>query len=157
LKQPEEKDIQAKLQTLLFRFPRQKRYLIAVLQALQEDLGYIPPEALKQVAKHLRMSPSELFGVVTFYTQFRLTPPGRHLIRVCRGTACHVRGGVNVRQAVERELAVKPGGTTHDQKFTYEAIACFGACALAPVVVIDETVYGHMTQGKIRRVLAQVE
>ena len=141
---------------LLQRFPPTEQWLIPILQSIQDEVGYLPPEALSQVAKYLRLSPSQVFGVVTFYAQFRLAPRGRHMVKVCRGTACHVRGGANVRQAVERELGVVSGGTTPDLKFTYEAIACFGACALAPVVIVDSTVHGHMTQDKLRRTLSKL-
>ena len=146
-----------KLDVLLQRYPQAEQALIPILQNVQDEFGYLPPEALAQVAKYLRLSPSQVFGVVTFYAQFRLTPRGRHMIKVCRGTACHVRGGASVREAVERELKVTPGGTTPDLKFTYEAIACFGACALAPVVIIDDAVHGHMTQDGLRRTLAKLE
>jgi NADH-quinone oxidoreductase E subunit len=141
---------------ILRTFPRSEQYLIPVLQRVQDELGYLPPEALEKVAKHLRMSRSQVYGVVTFYAQFRFTPRGRHVVKICRGTACHVRGGASLREAVERELGVKPGETTPDLKFTFEAIACFGACALAPVVIIDSDVHGHVSQDKLRRLLAEV-
>jgi NADH-quinone oxidoreductase subunit E len=154
--QPGENLLSPTIKDLLQAFPRHRRYLIPTLQAVQESLGYIPPIAMEQAARHLRISPSEVYGVVTFYAQFRLTPRGLHTIKVCRGTACHVRGGANVGEVVERELGVRPNETTADGKFTYEAIACFGACALAPVVVVDDAVHGHMTQDRVRRILASV-
>ncbi len=147
----------AAVDDILKGFPRSEQSLIPILQQVQDVLGYLPPEALEKVAKYVHLSPSQVYGVVTFYAQFRFSPPGKHVIKVCRGTACHVRGGAGIRQAVERELGVQPGGTTEDLKFTYEAIACFGACALAPVVIIDSDVHGHMTQDKLRRLLSKYD
>ncbi|MCL4534582.1 MAG: NADH-quinone oxidoreductase subunit NuoE [Bacteroidetes bacterium] len=143
----------AQVEDILGSFPRAEQSLIPVLQQVQDKLGYLPPAALARVAEYLRLSPSQVFGVVTFYAQFRLTPRGKHMVRVCRGTACHVRGGPSIRRAVEGLLGLAPGGTTEDMQFTYETVACLGACALAPVMVVDNHVHGQMTPDKARQVL----
>lgn len=128
--------------------------LMEVLRRVQDKLGYLPEEAIERVARHMRVSPTEVYGVATFYSHFRLTPRGRKLVRVCRGTACHVRGGPKLRAAVEQELGVKPGETTPDMAFTYETVVCIGACALAPTMVVEDTLYGEMTAERVREVLA---
>lgn len=132
-----------------------RQALIMILQKVQENFGYIPPETLPQIAKSLRISESEIFGVATFYMMFRFTPPGEHNVKVCLGTACHVRGGARILEEVERELGIEPGETTPDHKFELERVACVGCCALAPVMVIDGTIYGKMDITKTKRVLAK--
>ena len=130
--------------------------LIPVLQCVQEQLGYLPEEAIDQVAEHLDLSPSDVFGVATFYTQFRFTPPGDHCIKVCQGTACHVRGSGLIVEEVARKLGVAPGQTTEDRKFSLERVACYGSCALAPVVIIDDKVYGRMNAKKVNKLIEEV-
>jgi NADH-quinone oxidoreductase subunit E len=103
------------------------------------------------------MSESEIFGVATFYAQFRFTRPGDHTIKVCLGTACHVRGGSQIMETIERELHVKAGGTTEDFKFGLESVACFGSCALAPVLVVDDKVYGRLSTSKTKEIIAQYQ
>lgn len=129
--------------------------LIPVLQKVQESFGYLSQEAISQTAKFLKVSESEIFGVASFYAQFRFTRPGEHSVKVCLGTACHVRGGVRILETVQRELGIEPGGTTEDYKFNLERVACFGSCALAPVAVIDGKVYGRLTTTKAREILDQ--
>lgn len=101
------------------------------------------------------MSSSEIYGVASFYSQFRFERQGEHAVRVCQGTACHVRGGRRIMEAVSQELGIKPGGTTEDYLFSLEKVACFGSCALAPVMVLDDTVYGRVTTVKARQILAE--
>lgn len=129
--------------------------LIPVLQKVQERFGYLSQEVVSQIAKFLKISESEIFGVASFYAQFRFTRPGKHSVKVCLGTACHVRGGVRIMDTMQRELEIEPGGTTEDYKFSLERVACFGSCALAPVVVIDDKVYGRMTTTKAKEILGQ--
>jgi NADH-quinone oxidoreductase subunit E len=129
--------------------------LIPVLQKVQESLGYLSQEAVSQIAKFLKVSESEIFGVASFYAQFRFTRPGEHSVKVCLGTACHVRGGVRILDTLQRELGIEPGGTTEDYKFNLERVACFGSCALAPVAVIDDKVYGRLTTTKAKEILDQ--
>ena len=142
-----------KVESILAAHGRQRTQLIPILQEVQSVLGYLPEWAMLRVAQHVRVSPAEAYGVVTFFGQFRLTPRGEKLVRVCRGTACHVRGGAGIRRAVEEHLGVAPGESTPDMKFTYETIACIGACGLAPVMAIEGTTYGEMTAARAREVL----
>jgi len=144
----------AKLRKAAKRFTQgDSSALIPALQALQDEAGWLPPRALETVAQHLNVPLSRVYGVATFYAQFYLEPRGRHLIRCCRGTACHVRGASEVIAAVEDTLGVKDGGTTPDMAFSLETVACLGACALAPVVVLDGKYHGKMTAEKVRRLL----
>ena len=116
-------------------------------------LGYLPGWALLQVSGHVRVPSAKVFGVATFYSQFRLQPIGKHIIRVCRGTACHVRGSNRMLKEIQSRLGVSPGETTKDRIFTLETVACFGSCALAPVIVVDETVHGRMNPSKALAIL----
>ena len=127
--------------------------LIPILQDIQSELGYIPEEAMEATARFLNVPAAEVYGVVTFYAQFYLTPQGRNRIKVCLGTACHVRGADRILEAVERKLGIKPGETTEDMEFSAERVACFGSCALAPVVVINGKVHGNMTPRKTLELL----
>jgi len=144
-----------RLSTILAPYHGQKGASIAVLQKVQEELGYLPEEAISEIAKFLGLSKNEIYGIASFYALFRFERRGEHTIRVCQGTACHVRGGRRILEAVERELGIQTGQTTSDYKFSLERVACFGSCALAPVMVMDKTVYGRMTTGKARQILAQ--
>jgi len=130
--------------------------LIPMLQSVQGRLGYLPQKALLQIANLTRLPSSKVFGVATFYAQFRLQPVGRHIIKVCRGTACHVRGSEQILNYIQSRFEVAPGGTTSDRLFTLETVACFGSCALAPVVVIDERVYGRMNSLKVQAILDEI-
>jgi NADH:ubiquinone oxidoreductase subunit E len=129
--------------------------LIPVLQKVQGELGYLPEEAVSEIAHFLGLSSSDIFGVASFYAQFRFERQGEHTVKVCQGTACHVRGGKRIMEAVAQELGVQAGGTTADYKFSLERVACFGSCALAPVLVIDGQVYGRMTTSNARKVLEE--
>ena len=131
--------------------------LIPILQKVQEKFGYLPEEAIPEIAKFSGMSESEVFGVASFYAQFYFTRRGRHTVKVCLGTACHVRGGGRILDEVKRELGIESGGTTKDFKFSLERVACFGACALAPVLVVNKDVYGRMTGAKAKDTIARYE
>ncbi len=130
--------------------------LIPVLQRVQAALGYLPEKALLEIAYMMALPSAKVFGVATFYTQFRLQPVGKHIIRVCRGTACHVRGSGRVLKDIQVQLQVAPGETTKDRLFTLETVACFGSCALAPVLVIDDAVHGRMNCSKTQKFLEQI-
>lgn len=130
--------------------------LIPVLQAVQEKYGYIPKEFVKPIAEALHVFPSQVQGVMTFYSQFAMTPRGRNIVRVCRGTACHVRGGRGVLRVVKKILDLEENQTSVDLKFTLETVACLGACALSPVMVVNKTYYGQMNPKKIETVLGAV-
>jgi NADH:ubiquinone oxidoreductase subunit E len=141
------------LDDILKEFRCEPSDLIPVLQAVQEKYGYIPKEFVKPVANALRLFPSQVQGVMTFYAQFSMTPRGRNIVRVCRGTACHVRGGRGVFRVVSKVLGLEDGQTAEDLKFTLETVACLGACALSPVMVVNKTYYGQMNPKKIETVL----
>jgi len=143
------------LAEILNPYKGERGTLIPVLQKVQESFGYLSQEAVSQVAKFLKVSESEIFGVASFYAQFRFTRPGEHSVKVCLGTACHVRGGVRILDTLQRELGIEPGGTTADYKFSLERVACFGSCALAPVAVIDNKVYGRLTTTKAKEIIDQ--
>ncbi|HDQ39528.1 MAG TPA: NADH-quinone oxidoreductase subunit NuoE [Desulfonatronum sp.] len=131
--------------------------LIPILQDIQERMSCLSPEALHMVAEHLHLSENDVYGVATFYAQFRFHPPGRHRIKVCQGTACHVRGGGQVLEAIVRKIGIFPGETTEDGNFSLERVACFGSCALPPVVVVDDKVYGRMSARKIEKLIEGLE
>lgn len=152
-----ELDVKGELDQILSHYSGDSSELIPLLQEAQEKFGYLPREAIQRIAKFLRLSESTVFGVATFYAQFKLTPTGRRIVRVCRGTACHVRGGARILREVEKRLGIKPGETSEDLANTLETIACFGSCALAPVMVVNEGVYGRMTTAKVTQVLANTK
>ena len=127
--------------------------LIGVLQRVQEKLGYLPREALVAVGRRARVPLSRIYGIVTFYAQFYTEPRGRHTVRCCRGTACHVKGAQRVIETVERELGIKEGQTTPDMLFYLETVACLGTCFLAPVMMVDNNYYGVLTPQKIQSIL----
>ena len=145
------------IRTELKDTPSQRRQLIPLLQRVQQRLSYLPPEALHLVTQHLKMSTTEVYGVATFYDQFRFTPPGRHPVRVCMGTACHVKGGDIIMEHFERRLDIKEGETTPDREFSIERVACVGCCALAPVALVGDSVHGHMMTGKVEGLLLRVQ
>jgi NADH:ubiquinone oxidoreductase subunit E len=127
--------------------------LIPMLQAIQDEFGYVPPEAVGPAAEHLGVFPSEISGITSFYAQFYTAPRGRYVVRVCRGTACHVRGACTVLQSVVKFTDLKDGETSDDMRFTLETVACLGACALSPVMVVNKTYYGKLNPGRIEAVL----
>ena len=141
------------LDEILQGFEGKPSDLIPILQAVQGKCGYIPGEFLKPIADGLHIFPSQVQGVMTFYPEFSMTPRGRNIVRVCRGTACHVRGGRGVLRVVQKVLAIEDGQTSEDLKFTLETISCLGACALSPVMVVNKTYYGQMNPKRIETVL----
>lgn len=130
--------------------------LIAVLQETQARFGYLPREALGEIARRRQTPYSHVYGVATFYSQFHLRPRGDRVVRICHGTACHVRGAPEVTRAVSEELGVKVGETTDDLAFTLESVACVGCCGLAPVMLVDEQTYGQLDVVKTRRIASQL-
>ncbi len=150
---------QAQLQTLHAQIddaPTGRGQLIPLLQMAQKALGYLPDEALSLVADHLSLNRSEVYGVASFYNQFRFIPPGKNPVKVCMGTACHVRGGEIILENFERKLEIREGETTADREFSIERVACVGCCALAPVAVVGETLHGHMAPSKVEGLVLRV-
>jgi len=137
-------------------FGKETGNLIPILQMIQETHAYLPPGAIKIVARHLKIPAAEVYGVATFYNQFRFQPPGRNPIKVCLGTACHVRAGDIILENFERKLKISEGETTSDREFSIERVACVGCCALAPVAVIGETVHGHMAPSKVEGLIMRI-
>ncbi len=133
------------LDEVLEQHAGQKGALIPILQKTQEIYGYLPPDALQKISHDTGVPLSRIYGVATFYAQFYLTRRGRHVIRVCDGTACHVRGAAKIIDALGNELKISPGQTTNDYRVTYEVVYCLGSCGLAPVAVVDEHVEGRLT------------
>jgi NADH-quinone oxidoreductase subunit E len=145
----EEKTLLEQIKTDLAAIGNHRSKLIPILQLIQQKLAYIPGEAIHLVADHLNISSSEVYGVATFYNQFRFNPPGKNPVKVCLGTACHVKGGDIILENFERKLEIREGETTPDREFSVDRVACIGCCALAPVTVVGETVYGHMQPSKV--------
>lgn len=143
----------APLEQIIDEFKGKKGALIPVLQRAQEAYGYLPPEVLKEISRGLRVPLSQVYGVVTFYAQFYLQRRGKHVIRMCDGTACHVRGAAKVIDALQKELNIGPGETTPDYQFTFEVVYCLGSCGLAPVAVIDEQVVGRLVPEKMVQII----
>ena len=147
----------AGLTLLLERMGRERGRLIPMLQFVQDTLAYLPAPAIRLVADHLGISASEVYGVATFYNQFRFNPPGRHPIKVCLGTACHVKGGEIILENFERKLQIKDGQTTADREFSIDRVACVGCCALAPVAIVGETLYGKMQPSKVEGIVLKIK
>ena len=139
----------AKIDRIVAEYRDQRWPLIPLLQKVQEDFGYIPPEAIQPIARAFGLFPSEVQGVITFYEQLYTEPRGRKVVRVCRGTACHVRGGKTVLKLVKQSLGLEEGQTTPDLEYTLETVACLGVCALAPNLVIGRDTHGHMNPKKV--------
>lgn len=148
---------QIKLDEVIIKYRDENGPLIPILQEAQEVYGYLPADVLKHISKALRMPLARIYGVVTFYSQFRLTPVGRNLINVCLGTACHVRGGAKVLETIEKSLKIKDGATTDDSRYTLEIVACIGACGLAPVMSVNGQVYGRLEPESVAEILAKYE
>jgi NADH-quinone oxidoreductase subunit E len=147
-----------KIEDILSQFPKgDASLLISVLQAIQDTYGWLSERSIYAVSQYLGLPASKIYGVATFYAQFRLRPLGRHVIAVCRGTACHVKGSERLLPILEQELKCKVGETTKDNKFTLKVVNCLGACSLSPVVNIDNDFYGNVKSGDIKRILRKYE
>ena len=143
------------LNEIMTDYEKSEKNLIPVLQDAQKEYGYLPEDVLKEIACNLDLSLSQVYGVVTFYGQFHLEPRGKNIIRVCQGTACHVRGAGPVLEKIEDELDIASGETTDDLEFTLETVACIGACGLAPVIMINDDTHGRLTPEKVPEILEQ--
>lgn len=149
--------IRAETEAILKQHGTERQDLIPVVQKVQERLGYLPKEAMQQIAEAMKIPEVDVYGVATFYNQFRLNPPGKHQIKVCMGTACHMMGGHIILDSFERRLEIKEGETTPDREFSLERVACVGCCALAPVVVVDEKVEAKVSPIRVDGILLAFE
>jgi len=138
-----------KAKKLIKKYSKKKGILIPLLQDIQREYGYVPKEAIDLVAKELNIFPVQIYGILTFYAQFYLSPRGKHIIRVCQGTACHVMGGKELLNYISGKLGIKEGETTKDDMFSLERVACLGCCGMAPVIVVDNDFYGNCSYQKI--------
>lgn len=144
----------SQVEKVLEKYPGAGRdKLIPILQEVQETDGFISKDSVVKIGKHLALAPSKIFGVATFYNQFRFEPKGKHHILVCRGTACHVKGSAKTLDALERELGIKAGETTRDGLFSIEVVACLGACGLAPLMCVDNEFYANATRDKVKEIV----
>ena len=144
-----------RLNKILAVFKGEKGGLISILQRVQEEFGYLPEAALSLIANFLKLPPSQVFSVATFYDHFYLTRRGDHLVSVCQGTACHVLGARDILETAENCLGIKTGQTSPDYKYSLERVACLGSCALAPVVLVDDKVHSKMTVRKVKKILTE--
>lgn len=153
----EERAMVEDITAVLPQFNKNRANLIPILQSIQENHSYLAAVAIEMVADHLGISPSEVYGVATFYNQFRFHPPGRHQIKVCLGTACHVAGADIILENFERKLGITEGQTTPDREYSVERVACVGCCALAPVAVIDDAVEAHVQPSRVEGIFVQFQ
>ena len=149
----EREEVVSRTREIVAPWKGRKGGLIPILQGAQNAFGYLPAEALQTISEELTVPLAEIYGVVTFYAQFHLKPRGRHIIRVCRGTACHVRGSLAIMERLKTELHVAENGTTEDLRFTLEPVACLGACGLAPAVMVDDETHGRLTPDSATKIL----
>lgn len=141
------------IQKIIKKYPQERRYALAVMQDMQKAFSFIPREGLELLAEYVGCKTAELYSMATFYKALSLKPRGKHIIKLCNGTACHIRGSVNLINGINRELGIGAGETTEDGEFTLELVNCLGSCALAPVMVIDEKYYGKVTLEKLPEIL----
>ena len=138
------------------RYPASREYLIPILQAVQGQEGYISKESIFEISDYLGLPESKIFGVTTFYNQFRLNAPGKYQVAICRGTACHVKGSFNLLETLQRELGIEPGATTRDGLFSLETVACIGACSIAPVMTVNGEFYGRLDKKAVEKVIREL-
>jgi NADH:ubiquinone oxidoreductase subunit E len=141
------------LETIFTKYEGKRENVIPILQKVQEEYTYLPEDLMAEIAAYTRIPASDLYGVATFYAQFRFEPTGENIISVCRGTACHVRGAPRIFEEITDQLDLEGEGTTEDMKYTVETVACVGCCALAPVMTINEEVHGDMTKKKVQKLI----
>ncbi len=153
----EDKAALEELRSQLDRYEKSTANLIPILQMIQEKVKFLPPAAIKMVAGFLEIPSSQVYGVATFYNQFKFNPPGKNPIKVCLGTACHVRAGDIILENFERKLGIREGETTEDREFSIDRVACVGCCALAPVAIMGKTVHGHMAPSKVEGLVMRVQ
>ena len=143
------------LEKIIDQYREEKWGLIPLLQQVQEAFGFIPPEAIEPIAEGLNLFPSQVQGVITFYAGFTLEPKGKYVVRVCRGTACHVKGGRGILRYMQKELDLEEGETSPDYQFTLETVACLGACFLAPTMMVNRTYFGKLSPTKVSSIVSE--
>ncbi len=141
------------IRAVIDRYPKDQRFALPAMQDMQRQFHYLPREGLHMLSEHLGCPFSQLYSMATFYKAFSLTPKGKHVIKLCDGTACHIRGGSLLLEGVQQALGIRPGETTADGLFTLQLVNCLGSCAIAPVILIDDTFYGKMTLERLPEVL----
>jgi NADH-quinone oxidoreductase subunit E len=146
-----------KVSSILTRHLPAREEVISLMQDVQDALGYVPPTVIDQIAAHTGVSANEIFGIATFFKQFRFEQPGRHKVSVCLGTACHIRGATKILKNIEERLGIRSGGTTKDSRFSVESVRCLGACAVAPLVRIDDDFHGLLVTDDTERILKRYE
>lgn len=151
------KELEKNLDPILQKYDGIKGSLISILQEVQEIYNYLPMEALNYIAKATGIKPTKIYGVATFYTQFRLNPIGKYLILLCQGTACHVNGSKDIEEAIYEELDIRDGETTPDQLFTLNNVACLGCCSLSPVMMINGETYGELTVDRTKEIIREIK
>ena len=147
----------SKVDSIIDSVGRDPTRAIPVLQAVMDEFRYVPLEAIEHIAKQTEMNETQLYGVATFYAQFRLTPVGERIVKVCHGTACHVGGAEGLTESLEDRLGVKDGENTPDMKYTLDSVACVGCCSLAPVVMVDEKTFGRLDRKKAAKIIDDLE
>jgi NADH-quinone oxidoreductase subunit E len=147
--------MEAELQAILSEFDGKQDEIIPILQKVQDTYSYLPEDSMNKVARFMQVPASRVYGVATFYAQFRFTPTGKNIVSVCRGTACHVRGAQAILEETTTALGLEDEGTTEDLEYTVETVACIGCCALAPCMTINEEVHGNLTKKTVRKLMAQ--
>ena len=148
-------DLQEKINEIIHNYPAEQRYSLAIMQDMQRQFNYIPREGMEALAEYLGCALSVLYSMATFYKALSLKPKGKHIIKLCDGTACHIRGSMTLKEGVTRALGIDDGETTEDGMFSLELVNCLGSCALAPVMVVDDVYYGKMTMEKLPEVIEQ--
>jgi NADH-quinone oxidoreductase subunit E len=151
--QEDKASIEKQVNEILTSYRGEKAELIPLLQQVQHKFGFLPAAAMSRLADFLRVPECTVYGVATFYAQFKFVPTGRNIVKVCRGTGCYVKGATRLLEELEKELGIKDGETTPDMEYSLETVACFGSCALAPVIVVNDRVYGRMTPDKVKGIL----
>lgn len=146
-----------KIDEIVHSYDKDQRYALAIMQDMQRSFQYVPKEGLEILSNYLGCHISSLYSMATFYKALSLKPKGRHIIKCCDGTACHIRGTSTLLEGIDRELGIKPGETTPDGEFSLETVNCVGSCALAPVMVIDDVYYGKVTLEKLRNILKEIK
>jgi len=137
-------------------FRTDRKDLIHILHSVQSEYGYIPPEAVGQIAQYLKISEGDIYGVLTFYKAFSLKPRGKHIVTICMGTACHVRGAARILDEFVRQLEIDAGETSEDNQFTLETVNCVGACALGPIAIADGEYHGQVKTGEIEKIIQSI-